>query len=622
MEQALQSVFQSETEFDYEVIVVDNHSVDGSVEMVRSNFPQVRLIVNEINSGFSVANNMGIRQSKGEYILLLNPDTIIKEDTLQKIIGFMELYPKTGGLGVKMMDGKGHFLPESKRGFPTPFVAFCKMSGLSTLFPKSATFNKYHVGHLDKEKNHPVDVLSGACMLLRKSVLDQVGLLDEDYFMYGEDIDLSYRIKEAGFENYYFADTEIIHFKGESTKKGSFNYVKMFYNAMIIFTRKHLTGSSANRLANLLGMAIYGRAAIAVIRRVIGSIAWPLMDIAMIYTVMIGMKFFWQSVVREGTIYPPSYILVNIPVYIAIWLVAYFLRGGYDPPMRLRKIPSGIALGTIVILAVYALLPESLRSSRGMILTGAVLAILLMTLFRVVYFALIGQLDILTGGNKKILIVAQPQEAERIESLMVQTALKHHVVGIAHNQKEFSSNSYLGSAKDIPEICKVFGVDEIIFSLKDITSREIMEVMSSLGSKTQYKIISEGSDVIIGSPSKNSAGELYTVEVSFHLNQVSYRRSKRLFDLTSALLLLLFSPLTFWFVKDKKAYFKNILNVLSGHRTWVAYRPGFSAGLPPLREGVLQVTDAKMPENAQQNAHVAYAKNYHWSQDLMRLRRL
>jgi GT2 family glycosyltransferase len=336
LEKALHSVFQSQTPFDFEVFVVDNHSVDGSNEMVLNQFPQVKLIANKVNVGFSAANNMAIQQAKGKYILLLNPDTIIKEDTLAKVVDFMEKHSDAGGLGVKMMDGNGHFLPESKRGFPTPFVAFCKMSGLSKLFPKSEKFNRYHLGHLDKNANHSVEVLSGAFMLLRKSVLDTVGLLDEAYFMYGEDIDLSYRIIQSGYKNYYFSETEIIHFKGESTKKGSFNYVKMFYNAMIIFSKKHFTGSAAKYLIFLLSLAIYLRASIALFRRFFEKISWPFLDALLIFSAMFGIKEIWESFVKEGIIYPTSYLLINLPLYIATWLLSFYFRGGYERPVRLK----------------------------------------------------------------------------------------------------------------------------------------------------------------------------------------------------------------------------------------------------------------------------------------------
>jgi GT2 family glycosyltransferase len=238
LEQCLNSVRKAVKNIESEVFVVDNNSVDGSVKMVREKFPEVNLIVNPDNRGFSKANNQAIKIAKGEYVLLLNPDTVVEDDTFEKIIKFMDAHEDAGGLGVKMVDGKGKFLPESKRGLPTPAVAFYKIFGLSKLFPKSKIFGQYHLTYLNNDEIHEVDVLSGAFMLIRKPLLDKIGGLDESYFMYGEDIDLSYRITKEGYKNYYFPKTRIIHYKGESTKKSSINYVLVFYQAMIIFAKK------------------------------------------------------------------------------------------------------------------------------------------------------------------------------------------------------------------------------------------------------------------------------------------------------------------------------------------------------------------------------------------------
>jgi GT2 family glycosyltransferase len=197
LEQVLHSAYKAMQGIGGEVFVVDNNSADGSCEMVKRKFPQAILIENKKNTGFSYANNQAIKQAKGQYVLLLNPDTVVEEDCFSKCISFMESHPDAGALGVKMIDGKGHFLPESKRGLPTPEIAFYKMFGLATLFPKAKPFGGYHLGYLDNDEVHQVDVLAGAFMFIRKSVLDEIGLLDEDYFMYGEDIDLSYRITKA-----------------------------------------------------------------------------------------------------------------------------------------------------------------------------------------------------------------------------------------------------------------------------------------------------------------------------------------------------------------------------------------------------------------------------------------
>ncbi len=238
----LKSVLAACTQITAEVFVVDNNSTDGAAQMVASEFKDCKLIANKDNPGFAIANNQAIRMANGKYILILNPDTVVAEDTFTKAMGFMQKTSDAGGLGIRMIDGAGAFLPESKRGIPSPWAALTKMAGLSSLFPFSKIFAEYHKGYLSPDENNPVEVLAGAFMLFKKSVLDKIGLLDEDFFMYGEDIDLSYRAIKAGYRNYYFADSSIVHFKGESTIKDKI-YVKRFYTAMVQFAKKHFNPS-------------------------------------------------------------------------------------------------------------------------------------------------------------------------------------------------------------------------------------------------------------------------------------------------------------------------------------------------------------------------------------------
>ena len=238
LEQCLLSVEKALCGVCGEVFVVDNNSSDNSVAYLKGRFPWVRYIENDKNVGFSCANNQAIREARGEYVLLLNPDTFVGESALRECIDFMDKTPKAGMCGVGMMKVDGSFAPESRRGIPTPFVAFCKMSGLGALFPKSRLFGRYYMQYLNKQSINPIEIVSGAFMFIRKEALDKVGLLDEAFFMYGEDIDLSYRVLKGGYQNYYIP-THILHYKGESTKKDSLKYVNAFHKAMVIFFKKH-----------------------------------------------------------------------------------------------------------------------------------------------------------------------------------------------------------------------------------------------------------------------------------------------------------------------------------------------------------------------------------------------
>mgnify|MGYP002398446200 CR=1 FL=1 len=236
---AIRSVYASVTKYAYEVILIDNHSSDGSVEAISKAYPQVKLIENTENVGFARANNQGIRQASGRYVLLLNSDTIIQPDTLEIMLDFMDRHPTVGASGCKVVLPDGSLDKACRRGFPTPGASFCYLFGLSKLFPKVPRFNQYQLGHLDPDEEYPVDCLVGAFMLVRREAIEQAGLLDETFFMYGEDIDWCYRIKQAGWQIYYFPKTSIVHYKGAGKKHKPPKIVYEFHRAMILFHRKH-----------------------------------------------------------------------------------------------------------------------------------------------------------------------------------------------------------------------------------------------------------------------------------------------------------------------------------------------------------------------------------------------
>jgi len=263
LEQCLISLREALEGLDGEVVVVDNCSKDGSVEYIREHFEEVRVIDNTHNLGFARANNLAIRQTESEYVLLLNPDTFVEANTLKEALSFMDAHPKAGGVGVQMLKYDGTKAMESRRGLPTPMVAFYKMCGLCERFPKSRRFGRYYMSYLPWDEPARIDVISGAFCLLRREALDKVGLLDEDFFMYGEDIDLSYRVLKGGYENWYLP-LKILHYKGESTEKSSYKYVHVFYEAMLIFFRKHYAHASVF-MSLPIKFAIYGKALCALI---------------------------------------------------------------------------------------------------------------------------------------------------------------------------------------------------------------------------------------------------------------------------------------------------------------------------------------------------------------------
>lgn len=601
-----------------EVIVVDNNSVDVSCEMVKEKFADVLLIENKVNTGFSKANNQGIQISKGEYVLLLNPDTVVEEDTFKKVIEFMDTHPDAGGLGVHMIDGKGKFLPESKRGLPTPAVAFYKIFGLAALFPKSKLFGRYHLGYLDKNKTHSIDVLSGAFMLMRKVALDKTGLLDETFFMYGEDIDLSYRITQAGYKNYYFPHTKIIHYKGESTKKSSVNYVIVFYKAMSIFAEKHFSQSNARLFSFLINIAIYLRAGAAILSRFLSKLFLPLVDAICIYGGYHIIKTYWEIYVKQLH-YPPKYMLLVVPGYVLIWILSSYLTGGYDKPVKISKTIRGILSGTVFILVVYALLNEQYRFSRALIIMNTAWACLITALIRYGLNAAGATSYALAGDIKKrLIIVAGAEDAKRILSLLQLSGSATNFIGYVSTDDSSSEelkHFKLGSLDQLNEIIDVYNADEVIFSSGTLSSHAIIQQMLAARNRDiEYKIAPPESLFIIGSNSINDNGDLYLVDVNTLNNPVN-KRNKRLFDILTSTGFLIASPLLIFVVKQPLNFLANIFSVWSGNKTWVApYFEGNQIATKNLKKGILSPADGlKNPiqnENLISRLNVLYTREY------------
>jgi GT2 family glycosyltransferase len=626
LEQCLLSVQKAMKKVDGEIFVVDNNSVDGSVEMVREKFPLVNIVANKKNLGFAKANNQAIRMAKGEFILLLNPDTVVEDDTFEKVLAFMDAHPDAGGLGVKMLDGSGKFLPESKRGLPTPATAFYKIFGLSALFPHSRRFSKYHLGYLSEDEIHRVDILAGAFMLLRKSVLDKVGLLDEDFFMYGEDIDLSYRITKAGYFNYYFPQTRIIHYKGESTRKSSVNYVLVFYRAMVVFARKHFTAKRAGIFAFLIHIAIYFRAFLALLSRFFSRILLPVLDFLVLYGGALLVKTFWERNIQypQGGHYPLLFTLLVLPVYVLVWLAAVYFSGGYDKPVRSRPVLTGMLSGTVLILVLYAMMPENLRFSRGQIIADMTWGLAALPLLRQVLHKLkVPGFKLGKPSDKRFLVIGEEDEARRVASILENAYVTPGFIGlISPDAEKEKPKDFIGNIMQVKDIISIFAIDEVIFCAKNISHQTIIDKMTLWKSeKVDFKIAPSDSLSIIGSHSINTQGELYTVDIN-SVDKPANRRSKRIFDWTFSVLFLLLFPFFMWIVKQPFGFLRNIFAVMAGAKTWVGYAPvdRETVHLPRIKPGVLSPVDAMktgIPDADTRNKlNMLYARDYSIQKDV------
>ncbi|MFC2090985.1 glycosyl transferase family 2, partial [Bacteroidota bacterium] len=460
--------------------------------------------------------------------------------------------------------------------------------------------------------------IAGAYMFIRKKVLDEVGLLDEAYFMYGEDIDLSYRIKQAGYENYYFPETRIIHYKGESTKKGSLNYVLVFYNAMIIFANKHFSSKNAAWYTLFINLAIYLRAALAVVRRFMKRIYRQVIDAGLIFSgFIIGLPV-WESIkYNSPDYYPDEFIRYIVPLYIFTWLITIYYSGGYDRPFKIWNYLRGIIIGTFTILVIYALLPESLRFSRAMILLGTTWTLVITGIWRwVMYLFSVKDYQLDLKKKKRIVIVGEMEEAERVTGLLGKTQIKPEIIGYVSPEHSYSK-PYIGNIDQLSEVSRIHKLDEILFCAANISSQQIIEIMSTLtGLAVNYKIAPPESLSIIGSNSINTAGELYTL----HFNSIGTYpnlRSKRLFDILVSIVLILTFPFWVFIVNHPIRGLGRLVQSLAGTRTIVGYCTSDAidhSSLPPLRKGILNPSSGldRDPQNRElmKKLNVVYAKDY------------
>ena len=610
LEQCLRTVFTALEGIQGDVFVVDNQSTDGSVEMVREKFPLVRVIANADNVGFSRANNQAIRASDAEYVVLLNPDTVVGEDLFSKVTAFLDAHPKAGGLGVKMIDGTGHFLPESKRGLPTPAVAFYKIIGLTRMFPHSRVFGRYHLGHMAEDETARIEILSGACMFLRKKTLNEVGLLDESFFMYGEDIDLSYRITLGGYENWYFPEARIIHYKGESTKKSSVNYVFVFYNAMAIFAQKHFTRRGTNLLSLLINGSIYLSAAGAIVMRFLRRALLPMMDVVL----AVSLLCLVHMLSGAGAIGMDR--LKFFTLFASAGVACEGLCGGYDIPVKMINVMKSCLL-MVLLLALYSFFGPGdgfhvLAASYliGVMLLAHIGARLLLHGARIKPYSL-RSLD-----RKRVLSIGSEDENKHALALLWQT---HFGLG---RQKQIGTGD-AGSpdaVKLIRKKVRKHGIDEVVFCAKDLAWGRIIELMEGLKrTGVMFKIAQPAREFVIGPSSIESLQDLDIMELHA-VNSAAGRRTKRMIDVSISMLLLLTLPISILFVKDRGGFLSNAWTVLLGRMSWVGYQPGGERALklPSIKPGVLG-TLAK-EEGADHavvsRANSAYAKDYSPWRDL------
>lgn len=551
----LHSVFNAAGNTPIEVWVVDNASTDDSVAMVKKCFPEVKLIENTENVGFSKANNQALTRATGQYLLLLNPDTIVPESVFESCKNILDRHPEIGGAGIRMLDGQGVFLPESKRGMPTPLVSFFKISGLYRLFPRSRFFNAYYLGHTSPTENQYIEILAGAFLIVRKEVAEKIGYMPEDYFMYGEDIDFSYQITRSGYKNYYIADEKIIHFKGESTKKGSLNYVYIFYKAMAIFSAKYFGKGNAFFYNILISFGILLTATGAAAKRIIQTIGLPVIEIAAFYGFFWYIHDYWEKNHRfiSGGEYPAEYVYGILPLYALVLMISIYINGGYKKTQKLADSIKGIGLGFLFIVVFYGLSPEHWRFSRAIMVLGVLSAMVWMVLFRYLL---------------KILNIIQPSASAVGQTAWVITDMRRSS-GMKSpqfaNQVIFEREILDSSPEDFSINLNATRPHYLIFDSDNMPFADIIkyvEILKPIHTKILYKIPSEhvfvGSNEVIDPAYRNKPNILPSIPFS-----------KRISDLFLLIFYIhLFMPK---FLKIYQIRLWDAVKILSGKSTLIGY---------------------------------------------------
>jgi len=530
VDSCISSIYKANgNKFNIEIFFIDNNSIDGSSEMVSSKFPGVIVINNETNVGFSKANNQALRNVRGKYVLILNPDTILEEGTFDKLINFTEKDKSIGAVTSKLILANGKLDFACRRSFPTPSVAIPRILGLSKLLPGSKLFGKYNLTYLDENITYEVDSICGAFMFIPKMVLEKVGLFDEDYFMYGEDLDLCFRIRKGGYKIFYFPEVTTIHFKGESTRKTNLSYVNNFYGAMKIFVRKNFTGAS-RALSFILQLGIYSRSTFSYFKRFFRYMIFPIIDVIFLYLSFI------LSVKLRFDIFPNEEYLFIITIYVLVWFSLLLLLGLYTKKnfLSLKKSFNAVIIGFFVNSSITYFFKEY-AFSRGVILSSTVFAVLFLLMWRASvrsYLFFVSKNILLNKVN--LLIVGEEKMNQNVEDKLNSKYNIFHLNEIATKR----------NISELGEIIQIRKIDVVVFTGNYFSNQDILNLMWDFRNRNvRFKIFPSGKELILSKLNTNSLNEINLIEIEYNINNKLNIFLKRIFDiLLSALLIISLYP--------------------------------------------------------------------------------
>lgn len=616
----LDSVKKALRNIEAEIFIVDNNSSDDSCQLIKEYYPEVILIENKENLGFAKANNQAVHISNGELIHFLNPDTVIPEDFYEKSIDFLERHPNAASVGPRIIDGLGHYAIDSKKSFPTIKSSVFKILGLSKVFPKSPYWNAYYAADIDEFETAKVDILSGCCLLIKKEMMMSAGgSFDESYFMYCEDFDLCQRVNLKGFDNYYFPEVTMIHYKGESTKKLTYQYLDTFYKAMTIFVKKYYS-PFWGRLYLLSIRSVLGfRSIFFIFRFLFSKLKLFILDVILLFVLSNMIKNFWFEKIAMLNEYSQAFTQ-TIPIFIAIWSFSLFLNGAYDKPISLFKAGRGMIIGTIIVLAWYSLFPLEYRYSRGVVLfsgmTGAIVLILARILLS--FFHLI---TLVPRGQKKYksaIVSNKDDYQEFLDSSPTHSFIETNI-GRITTEKDLQEEEVIGSLENIQEVQQLFEINEIVFMSQSLSYQDIIHHMEFCKDKVFFNIKAPYVSEFVGDHYGKNKQENQYIYQHFQIATAEGKRNKRIFDVIMSVFLFFSFPFTLWIQKEPKKYWKSIIDVLNGQKTWIGYENEVK-GLPPIKKAILppfKIQSTFQPSVWQQ-AKIAqeYAKYYSVWDDL------
>ena len=632
LEQALRSLQRSLKHISHEIFVVDNNSVDGSVAMVQEAFPEVNLVANKSNPGFARANNQALRQAKGEYLFVLNPDTIVEEDTVSVLVGFLDSHPDCGAIGCRILNPDGTFALESRRAFPTPQVAFYRMTGMSRLFPKSRRFGQYNMTWLPNDRVVEVDALSGSCMMVRKGALlysaseyqslpadaveqlssvdmaslpsqNGAGLMDEGFFMYGEDLDWCYRLQQAGWRIYYTPKTQIIHYKGESTKKGDLKYVRLFYGAMLRFAEKHLIEDYPRTFLWALRTGVLLRGGMSALMS--GLRHRALLDFVLLYLVMFGLSIF-RAIQTQFT-FPDVFFVTIVPLFAAIATVTIAALGGYQGKHpRLGAVAIGV-LVSVVTLSVLSFFLKQIAFSRAVVAASLPAGILILSSVRMLW-------QTRRRLRRRTLVIGHPEEVHNVETILAkQPRPLFGVIGFIPTEEPYTANGMpnapvLGSIEQLRDVVRIHKVEDVVFASSSLSNKQIFALMQGLSDlPVQSRILAEHHSHVIGKASVSYLEGATILKAEQALGVLRSRTARRVSDTIAALVVACLHPVmrlgrsvygleSIWAALEKRTRCWH--DVLSGQMALVGYRKS-DAFVPPaewhLETGMFAVSETLGP---------------------------